>query len=275
MPGLLCTEQTAGTADFQIAHGNFNTGTESRKIPDSIKAFFSIFCEHLITAERQIGACTPGRPADSAANLMQLSQTEMIGIFNNQSIDIGDVNSGFNNGCTDQNLDISAHHAIHHIGKQLLVHTAVSNTDRYLTAEQRGYFAGCTLNVINTVMEIINLAAALKFPHHGICQNIPVMFQNKGLNGETVFRRLLNGGHIPYSGKGHIHGSGDRSGRERQNIHTAGEFLDVFLMRNAETLLLIHDEKTEVFKRYIFGKKAVCTDHKIALAGGQIFQNSG
>ena len=56
---------------------------------------------------------------------MKLGKAQPVGILNDQCVDIGNINTGFNDGRTNKNLHFSPHDTIHHIGKHLPVHTAV------------------------------------------------------------------------------------------------------------------------------------------------------
>ena len=210
MAGLLGTEKIPRTADLQISQSNFHPGSESRKITDGIEPFFRIFRKYFISAEGQIGTRPPGRPANPASDLMQLSKTQTVCILNDQRIDIGNVDTGFNDGGAHQNLRFPTHNTIHHVREHLLIHFAVGNGNCHLTAEKLCNFPCRAVNIVNPVVEIIHLPAALQFPNHGIGQQVPVMLHDKGLDRKPVFRRFFNVGHIPDAGHGHIHGAGNR-----------------------------------------------------------------
>ena len=49
----------------------------------------------------------------------------------------------------------------------------------------------------------------------------------------------------------------------------------MLLMRHTEALLLVHDQKAEVFKMHVFGQQPVRPDDQIALAVFQIPQGLG
>ena len=248
MTGLLGPEKRACTSDFQIPQSNFYPGSEGCKVTNRIEPFFGVLRKHFVPPECEIGTRPPGRPADTAANLMKLSKAKPVGVLNDQRIDIGNINAGFDDGGTDENLHFSAHNTIHHVGKHLPVHPAVCHSNRYLAAQKFRNLPGCTLNVINPIMEIIDLSAALEFPHHGVGKKVPVMLHDKCLHRKPILRRLFQVGHIPNPRHGHIHGTGNRRCREREDIYASGEFLDMFLVRHAEALFLVDDQQPQLLK---------------------------
>ena len=57
----------------------------------------------------------PAGPAHPASQLMQLAQAQAVGVFNHKGIDIGNVQSGFNDGGTHQNLNVAVGHGLHNV----------------------------------------------------------------------------------------------------------------------------------------------------------------
>lgn len=54
------------------------------------------------------------RAPDPASELMQLRQTQVIRSLNNNGIGAGNINTGFNNGGTDQHIEALMVEIIHH-----------------------------------------------------------------------------------------------------------------------------------------------------------------
>ena len=48
MAALLGAQQVPGASYLQVPHGHLETGAELGELPDSTKALFGHFCEHLI-----------------------------------------------------------------------------------------------------------------------------------------------------------------------------------------------------------------------------------
>ena len=60
---------------------------------------------------------------------MQLGKAELIGVLNDQGIDIGNVDARFDDGRADQDLHLALGHALHDVAELLLAHLAVGHGD--------------------------------------------------------------------------------------------------------------------------------------------------
>ena len=58
--------------------------------------------------------------ANPSPKLMQLGQTQPVGILNNQRVGVGNVQAGLNDGGTDQNLNFAICHGLHHVSQCVL-----------------------------------------------------------------------------------------------------------------------------------------------------------
>ena len=147
--------------------------------------------------------------------------------------------------------------------------------NRYTQTGDSFFQRACALvNGFYTVMQVVNLAAALHFSADGIVDNGIGMLHHEGLHGITVGRGLLQGGHIPDAGQGHIQRSGDRGCGQGQHIHTFGHLLETLLVADAEALLLVDDQKTQILELDTLLQQFVCADNQIHLAGSQILQSA-
>ncbi len=85
----------------------------------------------------------------------------------------------------------------------------------------------------------------------------PVVFHHIRLYGKAVLRRLLDGRHVPDTGKRHIQRAGYRRCRKRQHVHPAAEFLYMFFMIHPEALLLVNYQEPQIFERHVLLKQPV------------------
>ena len=129
---------------------------------------------------------------------------------------------------------------------------------------------GALRNGLDAVVQIVHLPAALQLTPHGVDQHRLGIFQHEGLHGVTVVRRLLNGGHIAQTGQRHVQRARDGCRGQGQDVHTAGKLLELLLMRHAEALLLVHDQKAEILKGDILLQQLVRADDQIAASRAQI-----
>ncbi|MPN06268.1 hypothetical protein SDC9_153524 [bioreactor metagenome] len=121
-------------------------------------------------------------------------------------------------------------------------------------------------------MEIVDLAAPLQLPADDVGQNGPVVLQDIGLHRLTAHGGLLDGGHVPDAGQGHVQGAGNWGGGQGKHIHLPGQLLELFLVGDAEALLLIHHQQAQIFKLYVLLQQPVCADEHIHPSVGQAAQ---
>ena len=61
-----------------------------------------------------------------------------------------------------------------------------------------------------------------------------------------------------------MQGSRDRCGGERKDIHVLLHLLDLLFVRDAESLLFVYDQKSQILEFYVLGEKSVRADDDIA-----------
>src|SRR5699024_1488467 len=66
-------------------------------------------------------------PANTTSQLMQLRQTKLIGALNDNSIGIGYINTGFDNGRAYQHVELFMIKLLHHLLKLALLHLPMRN----------------------------------------------------------------------------------------------------------------------------------------------------
>ncbi len=134
---------------------------------------------------------------------MELAQAEAVGIFDNQGVGVGNVQAGFDDGGAHQNLDIALGHSLHHFAQGILAHLSVGDTHPQAgNPPLEG--AGALVDGLRAVVQVVNLAAPVDFPADGIVQTGGGGLHDEGLHRVAVGRGLLDGGHIPDAGQGHV-----------------------------------------------------------------------
>ena len=97
-------------------------------------------------------------------------------------------------------------------------------------------------------MHVVDLPAARELAPDGVGDDAPVMLEHICLHRLAVDGRDLDGRHVADARKRHVERSGDGRCRERQRVDLTGELLELFLVRYAEALLLVDDEKAQVLE---------------------------
>ena len=118
-------------------------------------------------------------------------------------------------------------------------------------------------NIVNPVIDIINLSAPLHLALDRLADGFFIIFHDKGLNRQAVHRCLLQKAHITNADQAHMQGSRNGRSSKRKNINIGFHLLDLFLMGNAKSLLLVNDQKTQILILNFLGKEPVGSDHNI------------
>ena len=271
MTRLLRPQQIARSPDLQVPHGNFEAGAEFGEVPDGRQSLFRHLGEGLVRLVGEVGKGMAAGPAHPAPELMELTQTQAVGMFNDQGIGIGNVQAGLNDGGTYQHLNLPVCHRLHHISQGLLSHLAMGHGDGQL--RHPPFHSGCALiDGLHPVMQVIHLAAPLDFPTDGVVQNSLVVLQHKGLDRISVGRRRFDGGHIPNAGQGHVQRPGNGGGGQGEDIHPLGDFLQPLFMRHAKTLLLVHHQKAQILELDALLQELMGSNDHIQGAGPEVLE---
>ena len=75
------------------------------------------------------------------------------------------------------------------------------------------------------------------------------------LNRQAVFRRRFDHAHIAQTDQRHVQRARNRRRGHGQHVHILAHFLQPFLVRHTEALLLIHHQQAEVLKFHVLGKQ--------------------
>ena len=204
---------------------------------------------------------------------MELGQTHPVRVLNDQGVDVGNVDAGLDDGGADQNLHLALHHPFHDPGQFLLAHLAVAHRHGDLFSHHPLDVGGGLFDGVHPVVEEVDLAAPAHLPAHGVGQYGPVVLQHIGLHRQPVLGRLLDGGHIPDAGQGHVQGPGNGGGGQGEHIHLSGNLLEPFLVGDPEALLLVHHQQSQVLKDHVLLEQPVGADEHVNKAPGQVRQN--
>ena len=126
--------------------------------------------------------------ADSSLDLIQLTQSEVVSIFNQNRVGIGNINTGFNDGRTDKHLIFIICKLQHDILDILSCHLPVRNTDFHL---RHGIpkLSGHIINFLYIIVQIEHLSVSGKLTLYDFLHHLKVLFDNIGLYRHTVHRR--------------------------------------------------------------------------------------
>src|SRR5574341_427475 len=110
------------------------------------------------------------------------------------------------------------------------------------------------INRFDTVMHKEDLPAALKLTQDGLTNKFRRIGPNVRDNRQALFGRGVEVRYIAHARQRHVKRAWNGSRRQREHIHFGAEFLEVFLMSDAESLLFINYDKSEILELHIARK---------------------
>ena len=128
---------------------------------------------------------------------------------------------------------------------------------------------GTGLDVVHPVVQVVDLTAPGQLLLHGFGEDDVIVFQHERLHRLALDGRLLDGGEVADAAHGHVQGAGDGGGREGQHVHADEVLFQLLLVLDAETLLLVDDDKAQVVEPDVLGEEAVGADDDVHAAGLQ------
>ena len=128
---------------------------------------------------------------------------------------------------------------------------------------------GAGLDVVHPVVQVVDLTAPGQLLLHGFGEDDVIVFQHERLHRLALDGRLLDGGEVADAAHGHVQGAGDGGGREGQHVHADKVLFQLLLVLDAETLLLVDDDKAQVVEPDVLGEQAVGADDDVHAAGLQ------
>jgi hypothetical protein len=63
----------------------------------------------------------------TTTQLVQLGKAESVRVFDDESVGVWNVQTGFNDGGTHEHLNVTVCHGLHHIAQRIFTHLAVGN----------------------------------------------------------------------------------------------------------------------------------------------------
>ena len=271
-PVLLLSEQMAGAADFQVFHRQPESGSELAEFLDGFEALAGDRSQLGERRNEKIGEGLAGRPADPAAQLVELGQAEMIGPLDDQGVDQRDVDSVLDDRRRDQDVVLLVDEIDHlhfELGRS---HPAVDHgqagvRDPFPDFRRQG------VHLLDLVEDIIDLPPAGDLLLDRGRDQARGERRHDRVNGQPVLGRRFDQADVAEAGQGQVKGPGDRRGRQRQDVDAGLEVLDFFLVGDSEPLLLIDDQQTQVAESHVGRKETVGSDDDVDAAVLQILDD--
>ncbi len=266
---LLRPQEVAGAADLQVAQGDLEAGPQLGGLEDGLEALLGGLRQAGLAVVDQVGVGQVCPSAHATAKLVDLGQPQLVGLVDDDGVDVGDVEARFDDGGAGQHVDAPVHEVEHHLLQLVLRHLAVGDGDLRL-GHDLPQMASHVVDALHAVVDEVDLAAAVELAQDGLADEPLVELRDVGLDRQALLGRRLHGGHVADAAQGHVQSAGDRRGRERQHTHLAPHLLQALLVGHPESLLLVDDHEAQVLELHVLLDEAVGADDDVHRPRGEV-----
>jgi len=199
---------------------------------------------------------------DPPAKLVELREAQSIGSINDDGVGGADIQTGFDDGSAQQNIERTAVEVAHNPFQALFRQLAVSH--RQPRPWNQLFDQAChAMDALHAIMNEEDLSPSVQLLFYRLLDDGLIEPGYGRPDREAILRRGLDRTDVPDAQYRHVHRPRDRRCGERQDIDLSPELLHALLGRDAETVLLIHHKQSKVPKMDILLKQAVGTDDDI------------
>ncbi|OQA24241.1 MAG: hypothetical protein BWY59_02298 [Verrucomicrobia bacterium ADurb.Bin345] len=271
---LFRAQHVARAADLQVPQRQFEAGAEAGVALDRADPLSRVVEKVPVPRQQQVGVGLVFVAADAAAKLVQVRHAEAVRAIDEDGVHVGDVHAALDDGGAEEHVEFPAHEGVHDVGQLPLVHLPVRDGDACLGHKLREPLADA-VDARHPVVQVIHLSPAIELVQDRLPRDLLGVLDDQRFHRQAVLRRGLDGAHVLRAGQAHVERARDRRGGQRQHIHEFPHVLEVFLVRDAEALLFIHDDKPEIGEFHVRLQQAVGADHDVHAALGQPARDVG
>ena len=193
---------------------------------------------------------------------MEVAEADVLGLIDDDRIGVRHIKTVLDDGRTQEHIIVSRHKVEDLVLKHLCLHLAVGHTDlhiRYKPLEDVVY----GLEFLYPVVYEEYLSSPVQFVIYDFLDLIRVEEHNLCLHRNSVRWRCIDDGEVTGSEKRELQSSRDRSCSERERVYGSLELAQLLFRTHTELLLLVDDEKSEVFEFKSFSYEFMSTDNDV------------
>ena len=272
VPGLRNAEKIPGPADIQVVGGDPETRTRLREVHDHLEPFLGVPREHRPFRNEKVGKGLLLRPPHPSPDLVELPQAEAVRPIDDDRVRRRDVQARPDDRRADQDVVLPPDEPPHRILDLRRFHPAVDHPHLRLRHEPLNQ-AGHRIDRPDPVVEEENLTVSCQLAAGRIGNHLFVEFQDMGLDRQPILRRGIDDGEIPDPDERQMERPRNGGSGEGENIHQLPQFLELFLVADPETLLLVDDDHPEVPEGHVLLEKPVGADDDVHRPAGQAVEN--
>jgi hypothetical protein len=212
------------------------------------------------------------RSPHPSPELVKLGEAELVGVFDQDGVDAGNVQTGLDDGGADENIRLAAAEAEHGGFQFAFLHLPVGDHDAG-TGNPFPQASGHVFDALDTGHHVEDLAAAIEFLTRRTADGFGVVGGEVGFDGAAGRGRRGDQAHFAHAGQRHVERPGNGGGAEGEHVHFGFEGLDFLLLVHAKALFFVHHHQAQVFELDGFAEQLVGADDHIQFPGLEPLQD--
>ena len=163
------------------------------------------------------------------------------------------------------------HEVEHGALERVLVHLAVADDDARFRHQPLQEVAE-RVDRLDAVVHEEDLPAARHLVADRARDHRLIELDDVGLNREAILRRRFDDRHVADADQRHVERARNRRRRHRQHVDALAHLLDALLVRDAEALLFVDDQQSEIAELDVLREQPVRADEDVEASAGGGFE---
>mmetsp|Transcript_10057 Transcript_10057/g.19268 ORF Transcript_10057/g.19268 Transcript_10057/m.19268 type:complete len:729 (+) Transcript_10057:257-2443(+) len=262
---LLGAQDGAGPTDVQVSSGHLAPAAQRAHLLHCRQPHHGIAGQSPPSVQ-EIGVRIPVAAPHTAAQLVQLRETQHVCVLHHNGVHVGDVQAVLDDRRRHQHVRAPQRELHDHVLGAL--HLPVAHGHTHARHQLLEGLHGL-LHHRHPGHHVEHLAVAVQLVLDGLANDLLAHPSHRGGHVLAPLRRCVDGAHVPQAAERHLQRAWDRRGREGQHVHVRAGRLELLLLRDAETLLLVHHHQPQPLEGHLVAQEGVRAHHHLQLAGRQ------
>ena len=250
MAGLLVAEQVPGAAYLQVAHRDLKARAQLGVVGERGETLRGLLGQRPGGVVQQVGVGALTAASDPPTYLVELGQTEGVGVLDDQGVRLRYVDARLDDRGAHQHIRAPAQVIDHHGLELPLRHLAVGHGEAHAGAQGAQPF-GLLGDRLDPVVKEERLPATLVLAHDRALDELLLVLAHIRPHRPASLGRRLDDGDVAQPRERHLQRPGDRGGRHRNHVDAQLQRAQQLLLLDAEALLLIDDQEPEVLRAHV------------------------
>ena len=145
---LLGSQDVAGATNFEVSQRDLESCAKLGRFLDRFESRDRFLAQSALVVIKQIRVGAVVTAPDSPAQLIKLRESEVMGLVDDDRIDVGDIDAGLDDGGADQDVELVFDEREHDAFELVLVHLSVADSESCLRHQ--------TLQVLQDVVDALH-----------------------------------------------------------------------------------------------------------------------